>query len=282
MVLGTAQLGLDYGLTNKRGKPSMHEVNSLLRFAKNNEITKLDTAAAYGNSEEMIGLSKFRGVFDVVTKFRPSQDSKFQIQKHLDNLRAESLYAILFHTSHDLCSEEGQRDLEVLRWCKKNGLVKKIGYSAYTLEDIRKVENLFPDVDLLQIPANPLSQEVLTSASTSWLKSQGTEVHVRSVFLQGVLLQGDDFLLPQQLNPLRQATKELSDKAREMEITRMQLILGAFKDHDVADGVIIGTGYKNELIEVVESWNDAVRVEINLKSTQHIGSEALDPRTWKL
>ena len=55
ICLGTAQFGLDYGIANARGKVSFDEVGQILRCALENGIVTLDTAGAYGDSEQMVG-----------------------------------------------------------------------------------------------------------------------------------------------------------------------------------------------------------------------------------
>ena len=55
LLLGTVQFGLNYGIANTQGKPSFERVKAILRTALDNGITSLDTAAAYGDSEEVLG-----------------------------------------------------------------------------------------------------------------------------------------------------------------------------------------------------------------------------------
>ena len=55
LTLGTVQFGLDYGVSNDTGKVSDKEVHAILTTAISHGITTLDCAAAYGNSEQLIG-----------------------------------------------------------------------------------------------------------------------------------------------------------------------------------------------------------------------------------
>ena len=68
LALGTAQFGLDYGINNKTGKVSEPAVALILAEAAKNGIECLDTAAAYGDSEDVIGnISTGRYEFKIVT-----------------------------------------------------------------------------------------------------------------------------------------------------------------------------------------------------------------------
>jgi len=55
LVLGTAQLCLDYGIANKSGKPEENKAFEIMKYAAENGINYFDTAYSYGNSETTIG-----------------------------------------------------------------------------------------------------------------------------------------------------------------------------------------------------------------------------------
>ena len=54
MSLGTVQLGLNYGIANRYGKPDKQKLFPAKRSFENG-ITSLDTARGYGDSEQVIG-----------------------------------------------------------------------------------------------------------------------------------------------------------------------------------------------------------------------------------
>ena len=56
-ILGTSQLGLDYGITNTNGKPKLAESLEIIKYALDNNINTFDTARCYGNSEYILGLA---------------------------------------------------------------------------------------------------------------------------------------------------------------------------------------------------------------------------------
>ena len=72
LVIGTTQFGMHYGIANQKGKVHSSEVSSILDFAYTTNISILDTAKTYGNSEKVIGdYLKTRAKFSwtVITKF---------------------------------------------------------------------------------------------------------------------------------------------------------------------------------------------------------------------
>ena len=54
IILGTAQLGLDYGFTNNSGKPKLNKSLEIIKYALDNNINTFDTARAYGDSENIL------------------------------------------------------------------------------------------------------------------------------------------------------------------------------------------------------------------------------------
>ncbi len=56
LTLGIVQLGMEYGIANKSGKPDMEKALEILQTAINKGINSFDTANAYGNSEEVSSL----------------------------------------------------------------------------------------------------------------------------------------------------------------------------------------------------------------------------------
>ena len=74
LSIGTAQFGLDYGIANKLGKVSFDEVQKILSEAKRHNIDTIDTAAAYGNSESVLGTSGVEQ-FDIITNLPEIPDN---------------------------------------------------------------------------------------------------------------------------------------------------------------------------------------------------------------
>ena len=54
VILGTAQLGMNYGINNY-GRLSKDRVYEILNYAYDNDIRLLDTAEVYGNALQLIG-----------------------------------------------------------------------------------------------------------------------------------------------------------------------------------------------------------------------------------
>ncbi|HEY6181395.1 MAG TPA: aldo/keto reductase, partial [Terriglobales bacterium] len=73
LTLGTAQLGMKYGITNRTGKPARSVAVSLVRRAIGCGVMHLDTARGYGESEAVLGeaLQGLQSSVEVITKLDP-------------------------------------------------------------------------------------------------------------------------------------------------------------------------------------------------------------------
>lgn len=194
LALGTVQFGLDYGVANQSGQVVDVEAANILDLARNKNITTLDTAIAYGESEKRLGQLGIEG-FNVVTKLPPLPadltDVKAwvdeQLQSSLKRLGAGRVKGLLLHRSEDLLGSSGNNLIEALLEIKKQGLVQQLGVSVYEPDELERSMQAM-DIDLIQAPLNIIDRRLETSGWLSRLHHEGVEVHIRSAFLQGLLL----------------------------------------------------------------------------------------------
>lgn len=194
LALGTAQLGLDYGIANTRGKVAGAEAEAILRYTREAGITTLDTAVAYGDSESRLGAIGVEGC-DVVSKLPAVPDdcpdvSEWMIGlvgQSLAKLRLERLYAVLLHRPAQLLEARGAQIYAALQQLKVAGLARKVGASIYQPSELDEIFGQHP-LDLIQAPFNLFDHRILDSGWLTRLKQAGAEVHARSIFLQGALL----------------------------------------------------------------------------------------------
>ena len=74
LVLGTVQFGCQYGI-NSAGKPDTRMVSEILDEAHKGGIVLLDTSAAYGNAEEVLGETDAAKKFQIISKYPKSEKS---------------------------------------------------------------------------------------------------------------------------------------------------------------------------------------------------------------
>jgi aryl-alcohol dehydrogenase-like predicted oxidoreductase len=223
LALGTAQFGLAYGLNNQAGQPSTAAVAAVLAAAQATGLTLLDTAAAYGNSEARLGeLAGENLAFSLITKLAagpPAQVAQ-HLRESLARLRRPQLYGVLFHAFGPLQAEPAA--WQALQAARAAGQVARIGVSLYHPHEAEWLLAEGWDIDLVQVPFNVLDQRF--AAVLPRLVEHGVEVHVRSAFLQGLLLR-DPADLPDFFWPLAPKIKHLRNLAAEAGVPLPALLL---------------------------------------------------------
>lgn len=194
LALGTAQFGLNYGIANERGQVSTDQVSEILKTASSVGIDTLDTAIAYGDSEQRlggVGISCWK-VVSKLPEIPPDTANVYSWVKQsvctsLERLQVRQLYGLLLHRPEQLLGSQGDALYHSLSLMKEQGLVKKIGVSIYNPGELNLLCDKF-SFDLVQSPLNVLDRNLEKSGWLHKLRDLGVEIHTRSVFLQGLLL----------------------------------------------------------------------------------------------
>jgi aryl-alcohol dehydrogenase-like predicted oxidoreductase len=185
---------MPYGIDNDAQTLSLEEAKAIVTRARALGFAMLDTAIAYGESEARLGEIGV-GEWRVVSKLPEIPDSCADISDwvhqavlgSLARLGTRRLYGLLLHEAQQLAGPRGDAIYDALSAVKHLRLVEKIGVSIYAPDDL---VNLSPRyrLDLVQAPYNVIDRRLVTSGWLARLRDDGTEVHARSVFLQGLLL----------------------------------------------------------------------------------------------
>lgn len=204
LSLGTVQLGMDYGIHNASGKPSLETSFRILDTAMDEGINTLDTAAGYGNSEEVIGAwlktvpeDKRPFIVTKAAKLDHSSlealraDLKRRVQSSKERLGLSRLPMLMLHNCEDyLCDIENIKT--VFAELKASGDILYSGISAYSNHDYGQLAA--SGFDAVQIPVNIFDWGQLENGGLQKLKDSGMMVFVRSVYLQGLVFQDPETL----------------------------------------------------------------------------------------
>jgi aryl-alcohol dehydrogenase-like predicted oxidoreductase len=259
LALGTAQFGLDYGLSNTSGQVELPEVKSILEEAKKYNIDTLDTAIAYGNSESIlgeVGVDKF----SIVTKLPPIPKDISDIESWVNNqvkaslkkMNIDSVSGLLLHRSADLFETPKRQLFDSLCKLRDNGTVNKIGISIYNPDELETLEEHGIKIDIIQAPFNILDRRLESSGWLNKLNLAGIEIHIRSVFLQGLLLQEKDQRNPY-FNKWDDYFNQLDEWVNDTKQTKLSAALNFPYSYDKINKIIVGVQNKPQLIDVISS-----------------------------
>ena len=289
LCLGTVQFGLDYGVSNRSGKPEESEVASILSYAAESGVGYLDTASDYGNAEDLIGRYLPRGFSPrIVTKLpsigneviSPTQKQfvSDSISRSLERMRVDRLHAALLHNVMDLAKPGAEYLVEALLDAQGRGEVSLIGASVYDADQISLVQQHFRP-QLIQLPFSALDRRLSKSGALKNLKSAGAEIHARSIFLQGLLLM-DPQKLPDFFAPLRQHIDSVRLNWEKRGLTALSGALASVLAQKEIDVVVVGVNRKSEFVEIVDSIRGAFEGSTEFDSDFAINPIYLNPARW--
>lgn len=280
LVLGTVQFGLDYGISNPRGKVSFAEVQSIISVAENASINTFDTASSYGNSEAVLG-EALNGTEHCLGKISPNTAPEHvldEAKQSLKDLNIDKFECISAHHAQWLLDANGQQNYQALLRIKQLGLSNKIGCSAYSVQEARRLISQF-DIDVIQLPANLCDQQVLNKDFLALCSANNIELHIRSLFLQGALLMPLNDL-PKHLKSLIPTGELLDTLCMQKAVSKMSLLLAPYVQHPDISKIIIGCCSANELSEIVHAYQEAKNCEFNYQEFAIFDDNITNPSKW--
>jgi aryl-alcohol dehydrogenase-like predicted oxidoreductase len=250
--LAAAQFGLDYAVANPRGRSPETEVGDILQIAARSGVSVLDTVLA-GRTERVLGEltprpCPFRVIIKTARCDRGPDAIEAEARASLGRLGLERAYALVVEQAGDLFSPHGQAMWDRMKALRDEGLVDRIGVSVYASDDPVGLARRFRP-DIMQAPASLLDQRLIVNGALAELAEMGIEVHLRSIFLQGLL-----FLPPDRSSSLPQQTSRGLSRVRRMiaegRSDPLQAALGFALARPEASAVIVGVTTAAELLAV--------------------------------
>ena len=281
LILGSAQFGMKYGISNKKGKTSSREVKKILKYAHKKNISFIDTAYAYKVSEKEIGNYhlKSRNKFKIITKFSiKNGDVRKQFEKSKKNLRVLP-HIILAHSAKDYTSIKFQ---EKIKDIKSEFKSVKFGVSLYDPEEFYKIIKVkVPDI--IQVPINLFDKRFLDPKIIKLAERNRIKIHARSVFLQGLFFLKKHKIFKTFKN-VEYIFNRFDQVCRYEKINLGQLsLLWLYKKKEV-DKIILGVNSLKQLRVNLKT----IKKKINRRSQKIIEELNLNqniiikPKLWKI
>lgn len=258
LALGTVQFGMNYGVANACGKVNSSEAGLVLDFAKSQGVDTLDTAIAYGDSENVlgeIGVNEWK----VISKFPAANLDGTNIRMWVANAITESLgrlgipmlNGILLHDSSQLSGEHGEVLYDSLQNLKTQGLVEKIGVSIYNPNELEQIIDRY-NIDIVQAPFNVFDQRLEETGWLTRLNDLNIEVHTRSVFLQGLLLM-DKASRPPKFQRWQEQWRTWHQWLNDNNTSALHACLSFVLSYSGIKRVVVGVDGLKQLEEIIAS-----------------------------
>lgn len=269
LSLGTVQLGLNYGIANQAGKPDEGASFAILNAAQEAGVTALDTAAAYGNSEEVIG-AWLKGIAQekqpfVMTKVKHldhssltalRKDIREQVERSKKRLGLPQLPLLMLHSCDEYdCDKENITT--VFNELKASGDIRFSGISAYSYHNYFDIAA--SGFDAVQIPLNIFDWGQIESGGLKALEQAGMMVFVRSVYLQGLVFREAD-TLPERMAFCREPLKKFHAFCREFGMSPATLSMSYALSLPGVTSLVLGSETVEQVRENVALVENAPRL----------------------
>ncbi len=254
--LGTAQFGSNYGITNKK-KVSFSDIKKILNFAYKNGIRFIDTAHIYGDAEKRLGKIGIKN-WKVSSKF-PSIPKNTNITNWIENKFFKSLkrldlsliQSLFVHDSEQLKSYRLSKEIfHTLEKFQKDGYIKKIGVSTYNPKIIKKISADFK-IDIAQAPANIFDSRIFSNDIQKDMKKKKIELEIRSIFLQGLILEDID-RIPDKFLKFKSYFSKIDNFSKKHNFTKTSIAL-SFLNNKRFNRLVVGTTSVRELKDIINS-----------------------------
>ncbi|MDC1179043.1 aldo/keto reductase [Candidatus Pelagibacter ubique] len=285
IILGTAQLGTRYGISNVNNGIKKNDLIKILTLAKKKKIFEIDTALSYKNSLKT--LSKYNiNRFKLNVKILIGDKKNFfvnfltNIKKSLKLLKTKEIYSLMIHDAVNLNKLNDLNKnivIDYIKKLKKDRIIKKVGISIYNKDELAHIIN-YDFFDIIQLPCNIFDQTFSYDELKS-LKNKNIEIHVRSIFLQGLIflkLNEVNELLGEKPKQIRTFFKLFPQKKE-----RIYNCINFIKNQKFIDKIVLGFSTFSEFSEIIKIYQKKTIIK-NYKKFRIRKKKIIKPYLWNL
>ena len=281
MAVGTAQFGMAYGIAGNGTAVAENEARRILEISAASGVRFLDTAPSYGDIEERLAMLCDGLPFSVVSKIPaiPTDIVECEVRSWVAASVARSLQrlggrlsVLLFHKADDLVGDRGDE-----AWRAASDLMPpnvRLGVSGYSPDDVSAVCRRFP-VSVAQLPGSAIDQRLRGAIGRTALK--GVEIHIRSVFLQGLLLM-DPGTAVRRVPACGELLSRWQDWCRHRGIDCVAAALAVARGLPGVSSCVIGMDSAAQADEIFRAWFATAPMDAPELASEDL--EVVDPRRW--
>ena len=291
LCLGTAQFGIDYGITNSKGKIKDIKVQKILDLFMSKRHKFIDTASVYGNAENTLGNYHSINSFKLITKLKYQKEwnsirEPFAFWdkiffKTLNDLRIKKIDSYLIHNPVEAFQNSGELFLRWMESLIDRKLVKRIGASIYDIEEINQLP--LNKLSIIQLPLSIYDQRLLKNGGIKTLQEKKIKIHIRSIFLQGlILLEPNKW--PSWLNPeFRAHHSKFNSFLKHEKISLLESALEFAYEVKNIEAITFGITELKELDQILTIWErlKSHKSKLDFKDWDWQNIHDIDPRCWK-
>lgn len=279
ITIGCANIGHIYGIDPNKVKSK--EIIKIFKFCNKKKIRFFDTADSYKNSYKILKTNTYNIELDTKilisdkwSNYEFCKKSVDNIKKKINEKKIDTLYV---HNPEFLLRKDSEKIIDNLKKLKKIRYYKKLGVSIYDFEIFFKDFQKFK-FDVVQCPFNIFDQRLIKDGYLNKFKKLKLKVHIRSIFLQGLLVN-KKFKESTKFNKYKRLLNNYFLYLKDKKIKPLDLCLNYVFKYKKLDKIIIGINSKKQLDDIVNfkqiSFNNYDLFDYSHKK------ELIDPRKWQ-
>ena len=282
IIIGTAQFGKKYSISSNNAVNYI-EARRILMKAYKHKIDHLDTAVNYTKAYNLLKKVNLSN-WNIITKFpnlNSIKNSKIQYNIYADKIlkdfKINKIKCVHFHDINQLFSKNGDQLFRILKDLKDKKIIKQIGASVYFPKDVDRLLKNY-NFDVIQCPVNIFDRDFIIKKTLKKLKKRNIEVHVRSIFLQGLLLMEKE-KLPKYFEKWTNEFVKWNQYLSENNVTALEACISFIRQQKDIDKVIIGVDSVIQLNNILNTFKSKRTINnFNLKINNKY---LLKPSLWQ-
>ena len=283
IIIGTAQLSNNYGIFNKLKSIQNKELKKILNYCKKQNIFYIDLANSYKNSINKLSknnLVKFKIILKVgsINKNNYFSNLKAIVEKTLKELKVKKIYSLMLHDERDIKYLSDKKIIGYFLDLKKKNIIQKIGLSIYNFKKLKVSLNSFP-IDLIQVPFNVFDRRILDKKIQKIISKNKIEVHARSIFLQGLLLQDPSSRqkIVQKNQSLLNSWDKFNEYQQKKKIMNCIKFVSQFKKINKFVFGVDNLDQLKTIVSIIKEIDYNIKLHYNFKLKN---KKIVDPRLW--
>lgn len=291
--LGTVQLGIRYGIQDN-GLPSHEETEYILSDALDAGIRYFDTAAAYGDAENVLGSYSLRyqkqaKEMHIISKLNPQAFQRAPREKWRDIalknaeeslkwVRKDRFAAYLFHNAAHIFDSDAVEALDSVR---KEGLAQLIGVSVYTPQEAMQALE-YQQIGAVQIPYNVFDQRLDRCGFFAAAKKKKIQIFARSSLLQGLALM-QPYQLPENVRFAAPYLTKFLSICNDFDILPLQAAIGYVSAHPDINYVVFGVDNRTQLSEYISMKSMIIPEKMReafVEAFDEVDAKLVNPSLW--
>lgn len=290
ICIGTAQFNKNYKIGSRKYFDKK-KYKILRNILVKNSIHYLDTAKNYGSAERIIGnyfnykkfkiISKLGNLHNITNLQILRKEIYRQVFDTINKTGKKKIYAFLLHDLNIIKNKNFLNIYKILIEIKNKGYCNKIGISLYFEEELNEVLNKYSNLKIIQFPFNVFDQRILKKKYILKIKEQKKEIHIRSIFLRGLLVDTNKV---KKIKNLKYKEKKIIKKWEENLIKEnldpIQVIFNFLSNFSFYKLIIVGIEDVDQLINILEKKKKRIKKIINYKIFSSKNKKLILPINW--